>query len=220
MKETLLLATPLFHGMSLEAARALVQRLEHHVRHYDKGQVICRAGEPSDSLGIVLYGSAAIEHNDLWGARSLLGHVAPGDLFAEVYACLPGQPLRVDVVACEPCEVLFLDIKRLLETSGEMDAAQAQFLTALLKLMARKSLALSDRILHTAPKTIRGRVLSYLSQLSREAGSQSFTIPFDRQQLADHLGVDRSALSHTLSKLQAEGILSFRKRHFVLHHDV
>ena len=94
--------------------------------------------------------------------------------------------------------------------------AQAQH-QLLLQISARKNLALSQRMLHTAPKTIRGRLLSYLSQQALEAGSRRFAIPFDRQQLADYLGVDRSALSGELSKMQREGLLQCRKNVFELN---
>jgi len=83
-------------------------------------------------------------------------------------------------------------------------------------IIAQQSLDLARRILHVAPKTIRGKVLAYLSDEAERAGAREFDIPFDRQQLADYLGVDRSALSAELSRMAKAGLLETRRSHFVL----
>ena len=85
-----------------------------------------------------------------------------------------------------------------------------------ISLSAQKNLNLSRKIFHTSPKTIRGRLLSYLSYQSMRSGSSSFTIPFNRQQLADYLNVDRSALSNELSKMQRDGLIQVERNRFVL----
>ena len=122
----------------------------------------------------------------------------------------------VHVTAAEPAEVLFLRADRLLAVERGAGPAQGTLVRNLLALSAQKNLTLSRKIFHTAPKTIRGRLLSYLSDQAVRAGSRSFSIPFDRQQLADYLGVERSALSHELGKMRREGLLRFRKNVFHL----
>ena len=127
-----------------------------------------------------------MEHLDVWGSKTLLGQAGPGDLFAETYACLPDEPLRVSVVAAENGEALFLETGQLLQCGCE--PWRWKLTQNLLRIAARKNLGLAQRSLYTAPKTIRGRITAYFSVLARQNGSLRFTLPFDRQQLADYLG--------------------------------
>ena len=214
MEEAWLCQTPLFRGISPEDTAALLKDLGTQARRYAKGAVILRAGDPVRSLGLVLSGSVLIARDDFWGSTTVLARVEPGQIFAETYACTPGEPLMVRVSAADPAEILFVRMDRIL--SGAAGASQDTLVRNLLTLLAQKNLMLSRKIFHTAPKTIRGRVLSYLSEQAVRAGSRRFAIPFDRQQLADYLGVDRSALSHELGKLQKEGLLRVEKNRFEL----
>ena len=161
-------------------------------------------------------GSVNILVNFYWGGSHIFGHVAAGQLFAETYAAIPGKELLVDVVAAEKCEVLFLNLDKLLTTCQSGCSFHNRIIHNLIRISAGKNLALSERMMHTAPKSIRERLLSYLSEQAVEHGSAHFSIPFSRQQLADYLGVDRSALSNELSKMQRDGLLSFRKSEFTL----
>lgn len=208
--------TMLFRGTSAKEAEAMLGCLGSYEKVYEKGSVIFRVGECVDSMGMVLSGSVNIEIDDLWGNKTILGHVEVGGLFAETYACIPGEPLMVNVVACEKSEILFLNASRLLTTCTNSCTHHNKLIQNLLQISAQKNLALSRRSLHTSPKSIRGRLLSYLSEQAKQNGSYQFTIPFNRQQLADYLGVDRSAMSNELSKMQSEGLLTFDKNRFSL----
>ena len=123
----------------------------------------------------------------------------------------------VNVVAAEAAQILFLNVSRVLQVCPNACGHHNTLIRNLLALSAQKNLNLSRKIFHTSPKTIRGRLLSYLSYQSMRSGSSSFTIPFNRQQLADYLNVDRSALSNELSKMKTEGLLEFQRNHFVLY---
>jgi CRP-like cAMP-binding protein len=173
-------------------------------------EILLEAGQRAPALGVVLAGRVHMEHLDVWGSKTLLGQAGPGDLFAETYACLPDEPLRVSVVAAENGEALFLETGQLLQCGCE--PWRWKLTQNLLRIAARKNLGLAQRSLYTAPKTIRGRITAYFSVLARQNGSLRFTLPFDRQQLADHLGVDRSALSNALSQMQKDGLLVIDKR--------
>ena len=216
MNYSFLTNTMLFRGTSAEEAKAMLGCLGSHEKLYEKGNIIYHVGEYVDSMGMVLSGSVNIEIDDLWGNRTILGHVEAGGLFAETYACVPGEPLLVNVVACEKSEVLFLGVSRLLTTCANSCTYHNKLIQNLLQISAQKNLALSRRSLHTSPKSIRGRLLSYLSEQAKQNGSYQFTIQFNRQQLADYLGVDRSAMSNELSKMQREGLLAFDKNNFSL----
>lgn len=209
--------TQLFRDIPVGELNGLLNCLRAVRRQYEKGAVLCSAGERTASIGLVLSGSVHIESDDVWGNKSILSSVGPGQVFAETYACLPDEPLMVSVTAAEDTAVLFLHAPHMLAPCTQTCICHAQLIRNLLFVSARKNLELSRRAFHTAPKTIRGRLLSYLSMQAIRTGSDSFSIPFDRQQLADYLGVDRSALSAELGRMRRDGLLDFKKNRFRLH---
>jgi len=215
MDYTFLADTPLFSGMNENEIREILPMMKGHTRKYEKDELIFRAGDVTHSLGLILSGSINIESNDIWGSRSILGHFTSGQIFAETYASIPGEHLLVDVSAAEKTEILFLNISDLFGSAGH-SSFPLRLIQNLLHIFARKSLDLSRHIRYTSPKTIRGRLLSFFSNQILRSGSYSFTIPFDRQQLADFLNVDRSALSSELSKMQADGLITFKKNTFTV----
>lgn len=216
MNETFLSTTMLFHGTSPQEIEQMLHCLSAHEKKYRKGENILSAGTITKNIGMVLEGGANIELDDAWGSNTILSHVKPGELFAENYACIPDTPLLVNVTATENTTILFLNANELMQTCSHACSYHNKLVQNLLQISAKKNLALSRRSMNTASKSIRGRLLSYLSEQSKEAGSYTFTIPFDRQQLADYLGVERSALSNALSLMQKDGMISFRKNEFTI----
>lgn len=208
--------TGLFRGVEQTSIPALLRCLNARQKTYKKGAIIYRAGDEAPWIGMVLQGRAHVESVDIWGNPGILSHLEPGDLFAETYACLPGEPMLVQVAAAQQTETLFLNGERLLCPCGSGCSYHGRILRNLIEITARKNLDLSRRMLHTSHKTIRGRLLSYFSQQAVTAGKNAFTLPFNRQQLADYLGVDRSALSAALSKMQQEGLIRYKKNRFTL----
>lgn len=208
--------TTLFRGLQTDEIRSVLTCMNAQEKSYRKGEVLCRAGESVSSMGMVLSGSANIVVNYYWGGSNIFGHVGPGELFAESYAAIPGRELLADVIADEPTEVLFLPFLRLTETCAQSCPFHNRVIHNLLQIMARKNLHLSVRMMHTASRSIRNRLLSYLSEQAVQNGSSQFTIPFSRQQLADYLGVDRSALSNELSKMQRDGLITYKRNQFAL----
>lgn len=216
MKYAFLAQTPLFQGTSPQEIETMLTCLGSDLRSYERGQIIYRAGDVVHALGMVLSGSVLIETDDVWGNTTVLDCAGPGQIFAETYACLPKEPLMVHVEAAESVDILFLNIARVLQVCPNSCGHHTTLVRNLLSLSAQKNLNLSRKIFHTSPKTIRGRLLSYLSYQSVRSGSRSFTIPFNRQQLADYLNVDRSALSNELSKMQREGLIRVDRNQFIL----
>ena len=207
--------TPLFRGIGDEAFEQMRQYGGTRQKQFAKGETIFRTGETVHELGIVLSGSVNIENIDLWGNKSILSHIPTGQVFAETYAYC-AEPMMVDAVADEDTQVLFLDLDRLLRTPHPECGWQQVLNNNLLNISLHKNLALSERIFCTSPKTIRGRLLLYLSNQSAKAGSRTFTIPFNRQALADYLNLDRSALSKELGKMRDEHLLIVDKSTFTL----
>ena len=206
----------LFQGMDPAERDQVLHALRAEERIFPKGAVLLHAGDLAPALGLVLSGSVTIESNDAWGNRTVLSHVGPGQSFAEVYALLPGEPLLVDVSANEESRILFLHLDPLRAPTGTAPVWQQKLTMNLLQISARKNLALSGRSFHTSPKTVRGRVMAYLNSVRLQQGSAHLEIPFDRQQLADYLNLDRSALSKELGKMQREGLLLVKKNHFTI----
>ena len=207
--------TILFHGMSEGEADEALAFLHAEEKQYRKGQRILRAGQTTSRMGLILEGSVSIESNDLWGNRNILSLVELGQFFAETYALLKAEPMLVDVTANEKSSILFLDIGSLRDIASPA-LWQVRIISNLLTISSQKNLHLSGRSFHTAPKSIRGRVMSYLNTVALQKRSVSFDIPFDRQQLADYLNVERSALSKELGKMQKDGMIETRKNHFTI----
>lgn len=209
-----LLQAPLFRGLD----RAELEEMHTcgcmRRALYEKNQVILHAGDTVRELGIVASGRVNIESVDLWGNKSLLSDVPAGQVFAESYAWC-GEPLMVDAVAAQDSEIFFLELSAL-NTCPHAAPWRDTLMRNLLSISVRKNLALTGRSFCTAPKSVRGRLLTYLSAQAVRAGSPSFQIPFDRQQMADYLNLDRSALSKELGRMRDEGLLSFRKNCFTL----
>ncbi|MBQ8961624.1 MAG: Crp/Fnr family transcriptional regulator [Ruminococcus sp.] len=211
MDISVLCTSALFRGFSQSEAEELLELLSARERRFKKGSLILSAGDTTSRIGFVNSGSVTVESNDMWGSRTILDLIGRGHFFAETYAVLSGEPLLVDVCANEDCRIVFLDLRRMERLP---DSLRARLLEALLLMTARKNLHLSGRSSHTAPRQVRGRIMAYLNTVSVQEQSRVFDIPFDRQQLADYLNVDRSVLSHELSKMQSEGLIKFRKNHF------
>ena len=207
---------PLFIGMTDKEITALLKSLDARKQDYEKNDLILHAGSKPGVIGIVLSGSVTILSDDIWGNRTILSHVEKGGIFAEAYALLEDVPMLVDVMANEGCSILLLKTKGILSSVGSQNSWDYKFLRNLLLISSKKNLNLSGRSFHTSPKTIRERVMSYLNTLALQNDSTEFDIPFDRQQLADYLNLERSALSKELGKMQKEGILETRKSHFKL----
>ena len=205
----------LFYEMDEEEITAGMEALSAQVKKYRKGSVILHAGDNTSHMGIVLSGSVTIESNDMWGNCTILSHVGKNGFFAETYALMKDTVLPVDVRANEDCRILFLSIGKLRQLPSS-DSWHTKMISNLLTISSRKNLTLSGRSFHTAPKTIRGRILSYLNTISLQEHAKEFDIPFDRQQLADYLNVERTALSKELGKMRKDGIIRCRRNHFVL----
>ena len=182
---------------------------------YEKGAVLFRAGDLTGEFGILLSGEVHVENLDLWGNRVILHSIPAGHVFAETYA-LCGVPMMVDVTAVEESKVLFLNIGLLLSEEHRSRTWHPKLLYNLLLLSVHKNLAWSSRMFCITPKQVRARVMTYLSSESIRRGSRTVTIPFDRQQMADYLNVERSALSKELGRMKKEGILDYHKNTFQL----
>lgn len=208
--------TAIFRGINPQETEAMLSCLQGYTKKYKKGEYVYRAGSHVQAMGLILSGSVNIEQNDVWGNQNIFANIGKGQVFAETYACMPTELMMVDVITSEKSEILFLNTEKILNLCPSNCTFHSHLIQNLLSVMASKNLKLTHKINHITSKSIRGRLLSYLSYQAIEQGTYDFEIPFNRQQLADYLCVDRSAMSNELSKMQKEGLLTYQKNQFHL----
>ncbi|MDO4288647.1 MAG: Crp/Fnr family transcriptional regulator [Eubacterium sp.] len=212
----LLKCHPLFQDLTPSEIDAILKCAAPVLAAKKSGEYILQAGESTENMGFVLSGTVMVIQEDLWGRRNIMSQLTPGGIFSEPFAAVPGAVLNVSVVAMEDCEILLLNVHRLLSGCSLSCDFHSKLIRNLVTLLAEKALAFNDKITHLSKRTTREKLLSYLSAEALRQGSRSFDIAFNRQQLADYLCVERSAMSVELSKLQKEGLLSYHKNHFKL----
>ena len=183
---------------------------------FDKKYTIFTEGAPAKYIGILLAGSAQIVRHDYYGNRSIVSGILPGELFGEAFACAETKTLPVSVIANEPCEVLLIDSTHVLHACSNGCEFHRRMIYNLMRDLARKNTMVYSKLEITGKRSTREKLLAYLAHVEQQTGKAEFDIPFDRQELADYLEVDRSGLSVEISKLRREGVIECKKNHFVL----
>ena len=206
----------LFKGIDEQDIPGLLGCLGAKQNSCGKGQSVLVEGAPADFFGIVLEGSLQVVREDYYGNRSLLAVVYPGELFAEAFACAGEEHIPVSVLAAEDSRVLMVKCHRVLTLCGNACGFHSRLVSNLLQVVAQKNLTLNRKIEFMSRKTTREKLMAYLLWQAKEKDSREFTIPYDRQALADYLGVERSAMSAELSKLRADGYVEYKKNRFCL----
>lgn len=207
----------LFEGIRWEDLGAMLGCIGGRAVVVGKGQAIFHEGDPATQVGMVLNGAVRLVREDYYGNRSIVAHIGPAELFGETYACAGIQVLPVSVVADEDSVVLLMDCRRITTTCSSSCSFHNRIIFNLLKLVATKNLVFDQKIQVTSKRTTREKLMAYLMNQAKIQGSNRILIPYDRQELADYLEVDRSGLSSEISKLRREGILDSNKNFFILH---
>ena len=206
----------LFTGIEDEAIPPMLGCLKARTKSYRKDAYVLHAGSRPEGLGLLLSGSLFVMHEDQMGNRELRAHVPPCGIFAENYACAGDVEMDVSLIADAESEVMWLDVRRILTTCTNACPHHTQMIRNLFADLARSNLLLNEKLTHVSRRSTREKLLSYLWAESRRQGSTEFSIPFNRQELADYLCVDRSAMSAELSRMQKDGLLSAEKNRFAL----
>ena len=191
----LLKRSKLFYGITEEEIASMLECLSATSQCYQKGEYVFRREERISAVAMLLEGGVHIQKEDYWGNLSILNKISEGEIFGEVYAALGGEEILNNAVAVKPSVVLFLDMNRILTMCPSSCRFHGQLIRNLLSVIASKNKMLTQKLEHMSRRTTREKLLSYLSEQSLRAGCASFDIPFNRQQLADFLSVDRSAMS-------------------------
>ena len=207
---------PLFSGICQTDLAAMLDCLGAKVLTFGRQETVLAEGEPARYVGVLLSGAVQIQRVDYYGNRSILANAEPGELFGESFACAGVQALPVQVVALEESRVLCIDCSRILRACSNACAFHQNLIYNLMQVVAAKNLIFHQKLEILSQRTIRDKLMTYLLLQAKRAGSNRFTIPFDRQALADYLEVERSGVSVEIGKLRKEGVLKSRKNQFEL----
>lgn len=211
--------TYLFNGIKEKEIIHLMSCMNFKIRKYKRGEFILQVGSHTKSLGIVIKGKANIIGEDYWGRKIIFSELKEKDMFAEVYAILEKE-LEVSVLALSDIEVIWFNIKELGSICAKVCPYHNKLMQNLLISISKRNFKMTNKIRHVAKKTIREKLLSYLLAYSLEVRSNEFEIPFNRQDLADYLFVDRSALSSEITKLKKEGVIEVFKNKFKIKNNL
>lgn len=202
-----LLNVPLFKGLTTEEIEKSLKDSNGIIKKYRKNQSIALVGKSFDFIGIVLSGKINVLKEDIFGNSHLLATLEAGDMFGEVFFFAQSTPSPMNVVASQNTKVLalrFIDYTKL----------PSQIIANMLNILSQKNIVLRDKLDILSQRSIRDKLVQYFGMLITKTQSAEFDIPFNRQELADFLSVDRSALSRELCKMKEEGILLFSKNRF------
>lgn len=207
--------SPLWKEILPEERTQLLSCLGAQRAEYGKKSTIWSSGDLVPRMGLVLSGEIRILMEDLEGRQNVLANLTSPDLFGEVFA-LAGAQSPVTAYTETGAEVLFLDVQRVTGICKTACGFHRQFVWNLLELVARKNVALNQKIQCVGQRTTKEKISVFLSMHQSRAGSNPFTVPFNRSEMADYLCVDRSALSLVLAQMQEEGLIEYHKNEFRL----
>lgn len=205
---------PLFNNIEQSDIPALLGCLSSVNKSYSKGEIVFNTGDEINSIGLILSGAVRVIQDDENGDRSIIAEIPFGQLFAEALVCSGVKFYPVTVEAVEKTEILYLNYKKLITTCNNSCVFHSKLVENMLRLLAIRNITLNQKIDILSKRTTQEKILCYLKYESK--GANKFTIPFNREALANYLCVDRSAMSNELSKMQKEGLISFNKNLFKL----
>lgn len=206
----------LFEGIELKriiAFNIAINALEYSC---GQGEVIIHQGESTEKLGVVLRGEIEAIHYRADGSFAVVAILNEGEVFADFLAADDSAHSPATISARSECRVLLIKFSALFQPVAGFEAEQRAVLANLSKIYAEKYFELKDRLICISAPTLRGKIINYLSLMSEHKGSDTFTVPFDREGMAAYLNADRSALSRELAKMKNDGIIEYYKNSFKL----
>jgi CRP-like cAMP-binding protein len=207
---------PLFAGIEAENIEQILPCLSASVRQAEKNTFIVSAEDKVNFVGLILSGSVHIVSEDFWGRKDILSQLGPGELFAESYSCAQADRLPMSVLAVENTDIMIINCRKIITTCSSACSFHAQLIANMLQIIANKNILLMQKIEQLSKRTTREKLLAYLSAEAQKAGQSQFEIPFSRQEMADYLAVDRSAMSTELGKMRDEGLVDYDRNRFEL----
>ena len=213
---SILKRTKLFAGVGNDEIISMLSCLGARLHTYKKGEYVLREGEHLSDIIVLVEGNLHIQKDDYWGNRSILGQITVGEMFGEAYIAPESGALLNDVVTVADSTVIFIDVKKIITTCSSSCRFHTMVVQNMFFAISEKNRKLVQKLGHMSKRSTREKLISFLSEEAKQHNSSNFTIPFNRQQLADFLSVDRSAMSNELCKMRDEGLLEFNKNSFRL----
>ena len=203
---------PLFHSIAFSNFEAMLNCLSMRTSTYRKGDIVLLSGNPINFVGLILSGSIKIIREDMNGNIAILAKLTTSEIFGEVFACTETFHSPVTVQAIEETEVLFIDYSKIFTSCTNACRFHTQLIKNMLKLVAQKNLMLNQKIEILSKRTTRDKLLCFFD--FQRGAANEFTIPFNREEMANYLCVDRSAMSNELCKMRDDGLIRFTKNEF------
>lgn len=207
---------PLFQGLDREEINEVLQKFHGLIKHFPKSDYIYLAGDCVENLCVVLEGTVQMIKEDIWGEKSIIANLGAGSVFAENFLGQLGDRSTVSYFVAIDSEVLMLPLGRTLFDSDTSSKASQRLMCNIVSILADNNTRLIEKTEILCKKTLRSKILAYLEQEARNHGCRSFTIPFNRTDLANYLDADRSALTRELARMKEEGLIDFTKNNFEL----
>lgn len=211
-----LMKLPIFYNLKKEEIINILKFFNYSKEDFEKNNFIFEIGKPISKIGIILSGEINIIKEDFWGNRNILNKFKSGEIFGEVFALAKVSPNNILVETSQNSKILFLDLTNFSIDNENNSNEILKFLSNIFKISLKKNILFTEKLEHITKKTIREKIISYLSTEALKNRSNSFFIKFDRQELADYLFVERSALSRELSSMKKDGLIEYNKNYFTL----
>ncbi len=208
--------SPVFYGMKDDELQGLLECFNARIRNFEEGEMIIRQGDRITNIYLILEGAVNIEKDSYWGRRIIITQLSVNDNIALAFVASKNIESNIDAVAAQNTRVLVLSYEKCTSMCQNACTRHKVLINNLFDILSKENIELIQKIENVSQKTIRDKLLTYLSNEARKRKSNSFEIPFNRQDLADYLNIDRSAMSFELSKLQKEGLIKYNKNKFVL----
>lgn len=208
--------SPLFFGMNEEELKGILECFNARIKSYESGEMIIRQSDVITNLYLVLEGKVNIEKDTYWGRRIIISKLGVNDNIAMSFVACKAVESTIDAVAAEDTKLLMLNYEKCTSMCQNACTRHKVLISNMFEILAKENLELLQKIENVSQKSIRDKLLTYLSNEARKCKNNSFEIPFNRQDLADYLNIDRSAMSFELSKLQKEGLIEYDRNKFLL----
>lgn len=204
----------LFSGIRPEDYKPMLHCVGYRTVHYKKGEIIFPEDERVQHIGVILTGAVDMVKEDLWGGKTIMTRMQPGALFGESFACGADSVATVCFTAAEESEILFMPFGKIMRSCSIACEFHHRLLENMVRLIAGKNRDLMHKIDVVSRKTLKEKIMAYLSAQSQAADSRYFEIPLGRSELADYLCADRSALTRVLSEMKCEGLIDYDRNTF------
>lgn len=204
----------LFENISEAELSSMLNCLRAVTKTFQKSEFIFIEGSELKQIGVVIEGTVHMVKEDVWGEKTILATMTNGEIFGESFVCGEFSSSSVSFQAATDCKILCLSFHHVLSACSKSCVYHHKLIENMVTLIAQKNVKLMEKMEILSKKSIRERILTWLSQQSQINGNEKFESPLGRIELADYLCVDRSALTRELSRMKTDGLLDYNKNTF------